>query len=186
MHRQLQVIADEFTTAQQRVHRLREVVPQNRWRERMDSNRWSIAECVAHLNLTSRNFEPLVREALDRGRHIGGAAPRRYRRNLVGWLLWRSSGPPVRLRIKTPPPFVPTSTAPPEELVAEFDRFQAEQLSWVDKADGLPLSRLWVTSPFDGRIRYNLYACLSILPRHQHRHVWQAEQVWQRLQAGGA
>ena len=39
------------------------------------------------------------------------------------------------------------------------------------------LGRLWIISPFDARIRYNAYACLTILPRHQHRHLWQAEQV---------
>jgi len=27
-------------------------------------------------------------------------------------------------------------------------------------------------------VRYNLYACFTILPRHQHRHLWQAERVW--------
>jgi len=35
-----------------------------------------------------------------------------------------------------------------------------------------------VTSPFNARVRYNLYACFTILPRHQHRHLWQAERVW--------
>ena len=47
-------------------------------------NRWSIAECVAHLNLTTGKFGPAVREALDRGRRMGSPAPRRYRRNLMG------------------------------------------------------------------------------------------------------
>jgi len=30
-------------------------------------------------------------------------------------------------------------------------------------------------------VRYNLFACFTILPLHQHRHLWQAERVW----AGG-
>jgi hypothetical protein len=33
-------------------------------------------------------------------------------------------------------------------------------------------------------LTYNLFACLTILPRHQHRHFWQAEQAWQALQMG--
>jgi hypothetical protein len=32
-------------------------------------------------------------------------------------------------------------------------------------------------SPFAPGVRYNLYSTLSILPRHQERHLWQAEQV---------
>ena len=41
-----------------------------------------------------------------------------------------------------------------------------------------------ITSPFNPRIRYNLYACLTILPPHQERHIWQAEQVLERLRNG--
>ena len=61
--------------------------------------------------------------------------------------------------------------------MAEFARWQREQTAVVAEADGLPLGRLWIISPFDARIRYNAFACLTILPRHQHRHLWQAEQV---------
>ena len=35
-----------------------------------------------------------------------------------------------------------------------------------------------MTSPFNARMRYNLYAGFSTLPRHQHRHLQQAERVW--------
>ena len=41
-----------------------------------------------------------------------------------------------------------------------------------------------ITSPFNPRLRYNLYACLTILPPHQERHIWQAEQVLERLRSG--
>jgi hypothetical protein len=61
--------------------------------------------------------------------------------------------------------------------VAEFDEWQRRQVDLVRQAEGLPLGRLWIVSPFDRRIRYNAFACLTILPRHQHRHLWQAEQV---------
>ncbi len=95
------------------------------------------------------------------------------------------AGPPVRARVQTAAPFIPPSTAPPGELVAEFDRWQAAQVSCVAAADGLALERLSISSPFVGRLRYNLYACLTILPRHQHRHLWQAEQVWTAIRKSG-
>ena len=31
--------------------------------------------------------------------------------------------------------------------------------------------------PVDARARYNVFAALSIMARHQHRHLWQAEQA---------
>src|SRR2546425_3571181 len=104
--------------------------------------------------------------------------PGRYRRDPIGWLLWATMGPPVRVRLKTMARFLPSSLAAPALLVQEFDRLQAAQLDCLAHADGLPLSRVRVTSPFNAHVRYNVYACFSILPRHQHRHLWQAGRGW--------
>src|SRR5256886_2547279 len=101
-------------------------------------------------------------------------------------ILWATMGPPVRFRIKTIARFLPSGVAAPELLVQEFDRLQAAQLDCLAQADGLPLSQVRVTSPFNARVRYNLYACFTILPRHQHRHLWQAERVWEPRLLSGA
>src|SRR5256885_7674866 len=102
----------------------------------------------------------------------------RYGRDPIGWLLWATMGAPVRFRLRTIARFLPSSLAIPALLVQELDRLQAAQLDCLAQADGLPLSQVRVTSPFNARVRYNLYSCFTILPRHQHRHLWQAERVW--------
>jgi hypothetical protein len=140
-----------------------------------------MAECVGHLNLTAEAYLPLLLDALERARRLSLPAPKRYRRDPIGWILWRTQGPPVRHRLKTIAQFVPRSNQPRAELLAEFERLQDAQISCVYRANGLPLGKVWIRSPFDPRIRYNTYACLTILPRHQHRHLWQAEQVWQEI-----
>lgn len=181
LHPQLETVSNEFGAAQTRVHRLVGVVPEAAWTRRPDPGRWSIAECIEHLNLTALAYLPLLRTAVDRGRKAGMGWRRRYRRDPVGWLMWRMAGPPVRHRIKTVAAFVPAAQRPAAQIVAEFDRLQEAQLACVAAADGLVLGRLWIRSPFDPRIRYNVYSCLTILPRHQARHLWQAERVWDDL-----
>ncbi|HEV2750909.1 MAG TPA: DinB family protein [Gemmatimonadales bacterium] len=181
MHPQLQAIADEYRDAQKRLRELARAIPAERWGRRSDPNRWSVAECVAHLNLTSNAYLPPLGEALERARGLQVPAPPRYRRDPVGWLLWSIMGPPVRVRTQTIARFLPSSVAPPSVLIEEFDRLQAAQLKCLAEADALPLTRVRVTSPFNARVRYNLNACFTILPRHQHRHLWQAEQVWAQL-----
>jgi hypothetical protein len=178
VHSQLQTITAELESAQARLHELVRRTPEPHWYQRVDPDRWSMAECVAHLNLTSEAYVPLVRAALDEGKRSGHPAPARYRRDPVGWLLWRMAGPPVRHRVKTTAAFIPGARVPLDRLLAEFERLQQVQIAWVAAADGLDLGRLWIRSPFNPRVRYNAYSCLSILPRHQHRHLWQAEQVW--------
>lgn len=181
MHPQLDEVRREFVSAQQRLHQLADAVPGDRWAERPDPDRWSIGECIEHLNITAREYRPLVLAALEESRRHDDPVPRRYRRDPIGWLIWRTTGPPVRFRTKTPSAFIPSADRPADELVAEFDRLQAEQIGWVAMADGLAIDRIRLTSPFDPRVRYTLFACLSILPRHQHRHLWQAEQVARSL-----
>jgi len=180
MHPQLQLVADEFRSAQARLHELVRVIPEEQWSRRAEPARWSVAECVAHLNITSLTYLPLLQHAVSRARMLERRSPSRYRRDPIGWLLWATMGPPVRVRLKTIARFLPSSVAAPELLVQEFDRLQAAQLDCLAQADGLPLSQVRVTSPFNARVRYNLYACFTILPRHQHRHLWQAERVWEQ------
>ena len=181
MHPQLQVVVDELVAARAHLHRLADAVPHERWSTRLDPDRWSAGECVAHLNLTAQVFLPLIRRALEEAAALGGGAPARLRRDVTGWMLWRTAGPPARFRVRTTAPFVPTGAEPVGSLLTTFDRLQAEQVECVRRADGRPIHRVKIVSPFDARLRYNLYACLTVLPRHQERHIWQAEQVLQRL-----
>jgi hypothetical protein len=184
MHQQIAAIVADFEAAQQRLHRITAATPDARWAVRNDPDRWSVAECVAHLNLTGRAYVPLLREAIGGARAIGGAAPRRYRRDVAGWLIGIMSGPMLRVggrklgRTRTAAAFVPGGELPRETVLAEFEQLQSEQIALTREADGLPIHRVKVTSPFDARVRYNAYAALVLLPRHQHRHLEQAEEVW--------
>ena len=101
----------------------------------------------------------------------------RYRRDLVGWLLWKVTTPSGGLRTRTAPAFVPSVERPLDALVADFVRLQSEVISCVRAAEGLPIDRVKVVSPFDARVRYNLFAAFTIVPRHQHRHLLQAERA---------
>jgi uncharacterized damage-inducible protein DinB len=45
---------------------------------RPSSQSWSMAECLAHLNLTTEAYLPLIREAIARGRATSRKPPARY------------------------------------------------------------------------------------------------------------
>ena len=174
---ELSALEQEFQSALVRLHELRARVPPDIWRRRPAPERWSPGECVAHLNLSSASMVPLVRAGIEEARRRGGPAPSRYRRDFVGWLLWKGLGPGKGFKTKTIPAWIPQGDRRPEELVAEFERWQAEQIALVRQADGLPIQAVKISSPVDVRARYNVFAALSIMARHQHRHLWQAEQA---------
>jgi hypothetical protein len=177
MHAELSAIEEEFASALVRLHDLRARVPPEIWKRRPAPERWSPGECVAHLNLSSASMVPLVRAGIEHARRIGRPAPSRYRRDVVGWMLWRGLGPGKGFKTKTIPAWVPSGDHPPDQLVAEFERWQTQQIALVREADGLPIQAVKIVSPVEARARYNVFAALSIMARHQHRHLWQAEQA---------
>jgi len=61
--------------------------------------------------------------------------------------------------------------------MAEFSQLQSEMIACVRAADGLPIDHVTVCSPFDGRVKCNLFAALTLIPRHQERHALQAERA---------
>jgi hypothetical protein len=184
MQAQLARIVRELDHAQARLDRLADAVPDDRWRKRSDPSRWSVGECVAHLNLTSEAYIPRIRKAIGEARKIRPAGNRSYRRDPVGWFFGTMVGPLPSIagfrigRVKTTPPFVPSGDHPKQLLLAEFRRLQIELASMVRECDGMAIDKVTIVSPFGEKVRYNCYSALVLLPRHQERHIQQGELVW--------
>ncbi len=181
LHPQLAAVIDDYAAATSRLQTLVAETPEGFWAWRPAPNSWSMAECVAHLNLMSEQFIPSLRSALHAGRKLKLAVPPRYRRDPVGWALWRVAGPPVHARARTKPQLIPAGPLQVRQLLTEFETLQGEQIALVRQGNELPLHRLWMHSPVDPELRYTVYSCFTILPRHQHRHLWQAERALQKL-----
>jgi hypothetical protein len=175
--RQLTALIEDLHSAEQRLRALRATLPCDAWHRRPGKARWSPAECIVHLNLTSEALLPLLRDGLAEAGDGVRRASSRYRRDLIGWLIWMAITPSGGLRTRTVPAFVPSGTRPPEALLEDFERLQSDVIACVRAADGLPIDHIKLVSPFDGRLRYNLFAALTIIPRHQHRHLLQAERA---------
>jgi DinB superfamily len=154
---QLERVERELADGLRRVHDVAAPLTPELWSARPAPNEWSVAECVTHLNLTSRAYVPLIDAAIRDGstRNVHGAGP--FRHDVVGAILDWITEPPVRVRLKTTTPFVPAGLAPQDQVIADFDMLQAQLVERVKHADGLHLGRVRVTSPFASRLRDSLY-----------------------------
>jgi hypothetical protein len=177
MDPQLAALIADLQSAQARLIALHGTLSSHAWLRRPSPTGWSPAECVAHLNLTSEALLPRLRAGIEQAGEGQRRAAARHRRDVVGWLMWKVISPSGRLRTKTLPAFVPSDQRPPELVVADFERLQSEVIACVSAAEGLPIQNVKLASPFDARVRYNLYAALTLVPRHQHRHLLQAERA---------
>lgn len=146
---------------------------------------WSAAECLAHLSVSSEMFLPVIRTAVDDGRRNGLTAKQKKEptMDLLGRVLRWAMEPPIRKRYKTTAPFVPKSVRAKADAFGEFAALQSKLIDLLHDARGLDLTKIRITSPFDRRVRYNLYSAFRILTAHQRRHLWQAEQAVAALRA---
>ena len=118
---QLERIAEELADARCSVRELAAPLTAAEWSTRPAADQWSVAECLIHLNLTSRAFLPLIADAITRGRELKLLSAGPYRRDLLGWFVYRITEPPAWFRIKTTAPFVPSAIEPKELVLDAFD-----------------------------------------------------------------
>lgn len=146
------------------------------WRPARD--RWSVGECVSHLNVGIRAALPALDRAIEsaRARGYSGHGPFRY-----GWFArWmvRSMEPPPQRRFTTFPVFQP-APAPHDAalLLAEFAAVRDELRARLARAEGVDWRRARVTSPASRLLRLPFGAYVAFLLAHDRRHLWQARQV---------
>ncbi|HEY6508455.1 MAG TPA: DinB family protein [Vicinamibacterales bacterium] len=146
--------------------------------------RWSVAQCVEHLNVTARNYLPMLDDAIASAKRWGvyGNGPFNY-----GWLgPWfvRTMDPPVRRRFKAPPIFQPTTQAAPPrkrtDIEAAFRGYQVQFVDRLRQANGVDLAKARVRSPASKWLRLPLGSAFALMAAHERRHLWQARQLLAR------
>lgn len=184
MQSQLSQVIDAFHHAEARLEKLADAVPDDRWNVRSDPDHWSVAECVAHLNLTNAAYVPRIRKAIEEARKLPRVAGTQYKRDMAGRMFGAMVGPLPKIgrfrigRVRTTAGFVPTGALPRQELVAEYKRLHVTLGEMVRECDGLAIDQVRIRSPFGEKIQYNLYSSFVMIPRHDERHLQQAELVW--------
>ncbi len=84
-----------------------------------EEHRWSICECLGHLNITAELYLPLIDGALAKSRSQGLLADVPARRGLIGGWIVRLSEPPPKGRVKAPKVFRPQAGRPLDSVVCQ-------------------------------------------------------------------
>lgn len=140
-------------------------------------SKWSAAECLSHLSISTEMFLPVIAQSIEEGRKRNLTTTKKPSMDLLGRILRWFLEPPIRKRVATSAPFVPKAVRAKAEAFGEFSSLQSKLIDLLHQARGLDLGKLKIVSPFDKRVRYNLYSAFMIVAAHQRRHLWQAEQT---------
>jgi hypothetical protein len=146
----------------------------------LESNSWSVAQCLDHLAQTTNAFVPAISAAIARAPYL--ATNRGLRTGALTRLFIRNLEPPYRLRFKVLTPLVPRRRDF-ESAWSAFEESQAQLAKTIQSAAGLAIDQLRVESPVYARFNYNVYGALRMLTAHERRHLWQIEQILKKLDA---
>jgi hypothetical protein len=141
--------------------------------------RWSIADCLQHLNVGVSKTLPAFDRAIAQGRSKAQASPGPFRYGWFSRWMIGSMEPPPKWRMTAPRIFrVPTgATYQVADVLPEFLSVRDQLAQRVRQVDGLDLGKIRAISPVNGLLRLPLGAYFAFIIAHDRRHVWQARQV---------
>ena len=138
--------------------------------------RWSIAECLDHLNNGWRVL-PKLDHKIAKASELGVRGEGPYSHPFLGRLYVRFVEPPPKIRVRAPKAYVPKADQPLADVAPRFLELQDEIIRRVIAADGLDLGGIRMSSPITRRFKMSLGQWFAFLAAHERRHLWQAWQV---------
>lgn len=144
-------------------------------------DRWSVGQCLDHLNVVGYQILPRLSEAIRKGHTAGRTANPPFRYGLLSRFFIRANAPAGR-KVKTLAAYRPSVSGSlrKEEVLSRFRSLQEELARAAADANTLDLSGIKVTSPASKLIRISLGAWFAATIAHEERHLLQARTVVQR------
>ena len=175
----LEEVEKELNEATRRAWTLVQSTDARLFTVRPNPSSWSAAECISHLSISTQMFLPVLGAAIEDARKRGLVAKGKgkLKMDVLGRVLRWFLEPPIRTKTKTTAPFVPRSVRAKAEAFGEFASLQQKLAELLLAARGLDLGRIKIVSPFDKRVKYNVFSAFRIVVAHERRHLWQAEQA---------
>jgi len=144
--------------------------------------KWSVAECLAHLNLANGSVQPGAQKAIQRGREANLAGKGPFATGGSGRFFTWFAEPPPKLRIWAPKSIAPPQQIPdPAGVIKEFLSQHDEWARLLKEAYGLDLGRMKMKSPFPGLPSFRVAGIITWMFAHDRRHLAQAEEVKRKL-----
>ncbi len=140
--------------------------------------RWSIAQCLEHLAVTSSKFDPYFASVLARARKtklIESAVS--YRPTLVGGWLIKQVMPGTKRKVPAPKVFRPSESSVIHGALESFLKQQEKFLQFVRATDGVDYNKTRLRSPGTQLMRYSLSDAFVVTVVHGQRHLGQARRV---------
>ncbi len=184
MKKSLQEIRTEIAAANAQAEKLCAGLSEAQLAWRPQPGKWSIAENLVHLNLTTQSYVPSIQRSLEEARQRGLKGSGSFELGIFGTMFVRYLEPPFRLKTKAPKMIRPLLQGPASDALPQFLRSQELLLRQFDEAEGIDLGKAVFVSPYASVLRMSIIAAFATAPAHQRRHLWSAGKIRQEMNKG--
>jgi hypothetical protein len=174
-----QSISRDIADSRRRAQALIDSVSADQLMRRLDPGKWSIAECLAHLNITAETVQKFMARGIEQAKQEKRVGEGPFSIGPKGRLLVWIAEPPPKFRIRAPKNVRPPAAIDdPLQLLPAFLKAQDEWERLMREQQGLDLAKIKVGQ---GAFRVRLAAALPWMMAHQRRHLLQAENVKRQI-----
>jgi hypothetical protein len=169
----------QIDESRRRAHELVSALTAEQIARRPDPGKWSIAECLAHLNITAATVQKLMARGIEQAKQEKRFGEGPFSIGPKGRLLIWIAEPPPKFRIRAPKNVRPPAASDdPLQVLPAFIKAQDEWERLMREQEGLNLVKIKVGQ---GAFRMRLAAVLPWMMAHQRRHLLQAENVKRQI-----
>ena len=141
-------------------------------------DQWSIAQCLEHLAVATRGFDPYFVAALKRAQSKSPTAnPPAYQPTKMGGWLARHVAPDSPRKLRAPKRFRPADASAIHGSLQMFLDEQQNFIDFVGQCHGVDYNKTRLRSPITPLVRYSLADAFVITVVHAQRHLAQARRV---------
>jgi DinB family protein len=138
---------------------------------------WSIGQCLDHLAVINVVYGNAMREGLDLARRRGWTRRGPAAPGFFGRFFIRSLEPPVKRKLPAPAGVQPSLRRSREQILRGYHDAHVQVRRLVSHCAEIDVNRATFQNPFAKMIRVKVSTGLRVIPAHDRRHLWQAEQV---------
>lgn len=177
-HNFLQTVIDEADKNSLGARQLAAGLSYNQLSWTSSPDRWSIAQCLDHLAVTSRQFNTYFTAAIKQGREKWPVTSDvAYKPSWVGGWLIKQVVPESARKVPAPKVFRPSQSPAIEGALEKYLDQQREFLGFVCEAKGIDYNKVRLRSPVTPLMRYSLADAFVVTVVHGWRHLAQAKRV---------
>lgn len=174
------ILIDNFSTASEnnfkRIDSTFDYLSLNQINWQPASKIWSVGECINHLVITNELYLKKMKEIVYRSTSDTNVSFD-YSQSLTGKLITNTVDPGNVKKFKTFKVFDPLKSSASNSAVQDYVLMMKRFVEMVTDMSRLNLKKIKFSSPVNKFIRMNLGDPLIFLPRHDERHLNQAERI---------